>query len=112
MVVNHSSLTNERVQKIVRGRNFFNDLKIIAFVLNPIRECVLELEGKRVTLGDCFFHLAKLGAALKKLPKRDNTSFYNHCISAMNKRFEEFDDDKYLLCFFLNPHFRGLHFTY
>ena len=85
MVVNHSSLTNERVQKIVRGRNFFDDLKIIAFVLNPIRECVLELEGNRVTLGDCFFHLAKLGAALKKLLKRDNTSFYNHFISVMNK---------------------------
>ena len=112
MVANHPSYVNTQVQKIVQGRNFFDDLKILAFILNPIRECVLALEGKRVNLGDCFFHLAKLGAAIKKLPKRDNVSFYNHCVSVMNKRFEEFDDDKYLLYFFLNPHFRGLHFTY
>ena len=105
MVANHPSYVNTQVQKIVRGRNFFDDLKILAFVLNPIRECVLALEGKRVNLGDCFFHLAKLDAVIKKLPKKDNISFYNHCVSVMNKRFEEFDDDKYLLYFFLNSHF-------
>lgn len=112
MVSNHSTYVSDRIRQIVRGRNFFDDLKILAFVLNPIRETVLALEGKKVTLGDCYFHLARLGAAIKKLPRRDNVTFYNHCVSKMNERFEEFNDDKYLLCFFLNPYFRGMHFTY
>lgn len=110
MVTNQSAYTSDRIRQIVRGRNFFDDLKVLAFVLDPIRETVLALEGKKVTLGDCYFHLARLGATIKKFPRRDNLSFYNHCISKMNARFEEFNDDKYLLCFFLNPHFRSMHF--
>jgi len=39
-------------------RNFFDDLKILAFVLNPIRETVLALEGRKIMLGDSFFYLA------------------------------------------------------
>jgi hypothetical protein len=104
---------NDRVKSIIRGRNFFDDLKILAFILNPIRETVLALEGRKVTLGDCFFHLARLGTAIKKLPKRYNISFYNHCMKKMNSRFEEFNDDLYLLAFFLTPSFRrGIYLIY
>jgi hypothetical protein len=70
---------------------------------------VLILERRKVTLGECFFHLARLGAAIKKLPKRYNVSFYEHCMKKMNSRFDEFDDDKYLLAFFLTPCFRGIY---
>lgn len=112
MVTDHTAYVNDRICHIVRGRNFFDDLKILAFVLNPIRETVLALEGKRVTLGDCYLNLARLGAAIKKLPRNDNITFYHHCVSTMNTRFKEFDDDNYLLCFFLNPHFRGIYFIY
>jgi hypothetical protein len=107
MVTNHSNYLNDSIRNVIRGRNFFDDLKILAFVLNPIREAVLALEGRNVTLGDCFFHLAQLGAAIKKLSRKDNISFYHHCVSKMNTRFNEFDDDKYLVCFFFNPNFRG-----
>lgn len=103
---------NDRIRSIIRGRNFFDDLKILSFILNPIRETVLVLERRKVTLGDCFFHLARLGAAIKKLPKRYNVSFYDHCIKKMNSRFDEFDDDKYLLAFFLTPYFRGIYFMH
>jgi hypothetical protein len=60
------------------------------------------------TLADCYMHLAQLGAALKKLPRNFNHEFRNHCYTVMNSRFEEFEDDKYLLCFFLHPQFRGM----
>ena len=80
MVANYSNHLNDIIRNIIRRRNFFDDLKILAFVLNPIREIVLVLEGRNVTLGDCFFHLARLGAAIKKLLRRDNILFYDHCI--------------------------------
>ena len=86
-------------------RNFFDDLKILAFVLNPIWKTVLTLKERKVTLGNSFFHLVQLNAAIKKLPRKDNISFYNYCIIKINKQFQEFNDDKYLLCFFLNPNF-------
>src|SRR6266498_3728391 len=100
MASNYSNYLNYKICNIIRGRHFFFYLKILAFVLNPIREIVLALESRSVTLGDCFFHLARLGTAIKKLPRKDNTSFYEHCILKMNTRFNEFNDDKYLLCFF------------
>jgi hypothetical protein len=52
--------------------------------------------------------MAKLGAALKNLPRSFNRDFRNHCHIVMHKRFEEFDDDRYLLCFFLHPLYRGI----
>jgi hypothetical protein len=54
MVAHHSNYINDRVRQIITGRNFFDDLKILAFVLSPIRETVLALEGKKATLGTVF----------------------------------------------------------
>jgi hypothetical protein len=106
MVNDHAELlTNFKVKTIIQGRNFFSDLKILAFVLDPLRKAVLSLKGQIATLADCYLSLARLGAALKNLPRSFNRDFRNHCYTVMNKRFEEFDDDRYLLCFFLHPQF-------
>lgn len=107
MIIENANITN-RIKSIIQSRNFFSDLEILAFVLNPIRKAVLSLESRTATLGDCYLHLILLGAALKKLPRSFNQDFRNHCYMVMNNRFEEFEDDKYLLCFFLHPHYRGI----
>src|SRR6266496_5180424 len=112
MAANYSNYLNDKIRNIIRGQHFFDDLKILAFVLNLIRKIVLALEGRSVTLGDCFFHLARLDTAIKKLSRKDNTSFYEHCILKMNNRFNEFNDDKYFLYFFLNPYFRGMYLLF
>ena len=56
---------------------------------------------------NCFLSLARLAAMLNKLPKSFNPSFRSHCVKVINERFNEFDDDKYITCFFLDPHFRS-----
>jgi hypothetical protein len=100
--------TNNRIKIIIQGRNFFSDLKILAFVLNPLRKSILSLEARTATLADCFLNMAQLGAVLKNLPQDFNQDFKNHCYFIMNKRFEEFDDSRYLLCFYLHPKYRGI----
>ena|ERR1051325_1253694 len=100
--------TNHRIKTIIKGHNFFSDLKILAFILNPLRKAILSLEARTATLADCYLNMAKLGAALKNLPRSFNRDFRNHCHIVMHKRFEEFDDDRYLLCFFLHPLYRGI----
>ena len=110
MVNDHAELlTNSKVKAIIQGYNFFSDLKILAFVLDPLCKAVLSLETQIATLADCYLNMAKLGAALKNLPRSFNRSFRNHCHTVMNKRFEEFDDDRYLLCFYLHPSYRGIY---
>ena len=104
--------TNSRIKTIIQGRNFFSDLKILAFVLNPLRKSILSLEARTATLADCFLNMAKLGAVLKNLPRGFNQSFRNHCHLIMNKRFQEFDDDRYLLCFYLHSQFRGIYLLF
>jgi hypothetical protein len=99
-------LLSDKAKHIIQGRNFFSNLRILAFVLDPLRKAVLVLESRSATLGDCFLNLAQLAAVLKKLPRSFNQTFRNHCFKVMNERFEEFDDDKYLTCFFLDPRFR------
>ncbi|GET58119.1 ribonuclease H-like domain-containing protein [Rhizophagus irregularis DAOM 181602=DAOM 197198] len=80
-----------------------NDLQILAFVLELLRKAVLAL----ATLADCFLSLARLAAVLNKLPKLFNSCFCSHCVKVINERFNKFDDNKYITCFFLNSHFRS-----
>src|SRR5215471_1226348 len=91
---------------IIRSRNFFSDLRVLSFVLEPLRKAVLALESRSATLADCFLSLARLAAVLKKLPRSFNSTFRNHCIRVIKQRYEEFDDDNYITCFFLDPRFR------
>ena len=101
-----STTANDRITTIVRSRNFFSDLRVLLFVLEPLRKAVLALESRSATLADCFLSLARLAAVIKKLPQSFNPAFRNHCIRVIKKRYEEFDDDNYITCFFLDPRFR------
>lgn len=109
-ITNYHQLANEKITTIIRSRNFFSDLRILSFVLEPLRKAVLALESRSATLADCFLSLARLAAALKKLPRSSfNSEFRNHCIKVIKQRCEEFDDDNYITCFFLDPRFRSTH---
>jgi hypothetical protein len=61
-------LTNNHIKLIIQGYNFFSDLKVLAFVLNPLQKAILSLESRSATLADCYLSLAQLGAVLKNLP--------------------------------------------
>ncbi|GBC13550.1 ribonuclease H-like domain-containing protein [Rhizophagus irregularis DAOM 181602=DAOM 197198] len=100
-------LTNDKIKPIIQSRNFFSNLRVLGFVLDPLRKAVLSLESRRATLADCFLSLARLAATLKKLPKSLNPAFRSHCIKVINERFDEFDDDKYITCFFMDLRFRN-----
>jgi hypothetical protein len=111
MIQNHQDLiTNERVIHIISHYEFFVHLKVLYFVLFPLKKAVLILEGRNTTLGDCFVSLAKIAAAIKKLSPRRYVQFRSYCIETLNTRFDEFDDDLYLLCHFLMPNFRGKYY--
>jgi hypothetical protein len=113
MATNHSDhLKNDNVKKILSSWSFFCELKTLAFVLKPLCDMVLALERRTADLSDCYFGLACISASMKKLPRGMNQEFRNHCINKNNERFREFDEDTYLLAFFLNPLYRGKLFFY
>ncbi|GES85533.1 ribonuclease H-like domain-containing protein [Rhizophagus clarus] len=91
------------VLTVLRSRAFFDDVRALAFTLRPIKQLIAESESQSCTLADCFLGLAKLGAAIKKLPNNDHRTFRQQCISIFNRRYAEFADLIYLLCFFLHP---------
>ncbi|CAG8562467.1 20948_t:CDS:2 [Dentiscutata erythropus] len=64
-------------------------------------------KSNNTTLGDCFLSLAKTSATIKKLLIQQYAKFRQYCINILNKRFEEFDNDLYLLGYFLMPNFRS-----
>ena len=72
-----------------------------------MKQTVLSLKSRSANLADCFLGLIRLAAVLKKLPNSFNPGFCNHCNKVINKRLDEFDDDKYITCFFLDPWFRN-----
>lgn len=80
----------------------------MVFVLNPLQKAILFLEFSSATLlANCYLNLTQLGAVLKNLPQSFYYNFHNYYYDVMNKRFEEFNNDKYLFCFYLHPLFQG-----
>jgi len=95
------------ILSVLQSRAFFDDVRAFAFTLRPIKQSIAVLESQTCTLADCFFGLAKLGAAIKKLPNNNHRTFRHQCISIFNRRYTEFADPIYLLCFFLHPSYTG-----
>ena len=91
----------------MRKRGFFQDTNDLAMVIKPVKETIVSLKRQNANIADCFFGLARLGAAIKKIPEEDHKMFRRHCIQVFNTRFEEFDFDEHLLAYFLHPEYRG-----
>ncbi|GET66712.1 ribonuclease H-like domain-containing protein [Rhizophagus irregularis DAOM 181602=DAOM 197198] len=105
---NHErEISNEAVKAILKKRGFFDDIRILSDILEPIKKAILMLEGSNVTLADCYLHLLRIAAFFKSMPTDDYKELRNSCISIFNKRYKEFDEDIYLLGFFLHPKYRG-----
>ncbi|GET63634.1 ribonuclease H-like domain-containing protein [Rhizophagus irregularis DAOM 181602=DAOM 197198] len=106
---NHErEISNEAVKAILKKRGFFDDIRILSDILEPIKKAILMLEGSNVTLADCYLHLLRIAAFFKSMPTDDYKELRNSCISIFNKRYKEFDEDIYLLGFFLHPKYREL----
>ena len=45
MVDEYTNLLIAKIKTIIQGYNFFSDLKILAFILNPLRKTILSLEA-------------------------------------------------------------------
>ncbi|GBB89589.1 hypothetical protein RclHR1_16300005 [Rhizophagus clarus] len=91
------------VLSVLQSHAFFDDVRALTCTLRPVKQSIAALESQSCTLADCFFGLAKLGAAIKKLPDNDYQVFHRQCISIFNHRYAEFADPIYLLSFFLHP---------
>ncbi|GET57371.1 ribonuclease H-like domain-containing protein [Rhizophagus irregularis DAOM 181602=DAOM 197198] len=105
---NHErEISNEAVKAILKKRGFFDNIRILSDILEPIKKAILMLEGSNVTLADCYLHLLRIAAFFKSMPTDDYKELRNSCISIFNKRYKEFDEDIYLLGFFLHPKYRG-----
>jgi len=107
MRLENPELLSSSALSILRTYAFFDNCCAVSFTLHPIRKCITTLESRNCTLADYFLGLVHLGAAIKKLPTNDYQVFRRECIQIFNNRFAEFDDDVWLVCFFLHPGFNG-----
>ncbi|CAJ0841857.1 1346_t:CDS:2, partial [Entrophospora sp. SA101] len=102
-------LTNDKVKHILGLRGFFHDVGLVTSVLLPLQKAILNLEGTNVNLADCFIQLVKLAVNINKIsPEHGLIEFRNHCIKAINNRWESFEIHPYLLAYFLHPLYHGV----
>ena len=101
-------LTNESVKKILGLRGFFHDVTFLTSVLLPLKMAILNLEGTKSNLADCFIQLIKLVVSINKITnERRMNGFKNHCIKIINEQWRSFDIKPYLLAYYLHPLYRG-----
>ncbi|CAG8813232.1 38657_t:CDS:2, partial [Gigaspora margarita] len=84
---------------------FFDDVRVLVFILGPIKKAITILESCSCNIADCFCELIHFGASINKLSLSDYSTFRKQCIAIFNKRYNEFADPLYLLCFFLHPQY-------
>ncbi|CAB5213576.1 unnamed protein product [Rhizophagus irregularis] len=65
------------------------------------------LERTYTTLADCYLYLLRIATFFKQMPMNDYRLLKNSCIKTFNERYKEFDEDIYLLAFFLHPQYKG-----
>ena len=76
MATNHSDhLKNDKVKNIISLWSFFNDLRMLVFMLKPFYNMVLVLKRRTANLSNCYFGLACISAAMKKLLRQINQEF-------------------------------------
>ncbi|CAB5183870.1 unnamed protein product [Rhizophagus irregularis] len=102
----HENDIKNQVKDILHNRNFYENCRIIASILHPLKVTVGCLESRTSTLANCYVHLLLLAGAIYRMSNQ-NIQFKNHCIIKFNERFHEFSDDLFLLAFFLHPHYHG-----
>jgi len=75
-------------------------------ILNPIKKSIKVLEYRNTTLTDCFIQLINLLGAIEQLSGLTNNQFQKECLLILNKRWNQFDFDLYLLTYFFHPKYR------
>src|SRR5947208_1857455 len=109
---NPNIITSEAVKTIInRKRGFFNDVYDLANVMKPIKDAILNLEGSKATLADCYFYLAYIGRSISKIAEDDHVTFGQHAIKIFNERFKLYDFDEYLLAYYIHPGYKGERFN-
>ena len=96
------------MKNILKRGTFFDNLEDLSHLLKQIKNSIVELESDTCNLADCYFNLVKLAVAINLIPKEYNKSFRNYCIYKYNKRWQDFEYDEFLLCFFLHPAYKGI----
>jgi len=81
----HENDIKNQIKSILHDRNFFENCKIIASILHPLKVSVKCLESRTSTLANCFVHLVSLANAVYRLPTQ-NMQFKHYYIGEFNKR--------------------------
>src|ERR1044072_4870630 len=100
-------MLSQAVKTIISARGFFYDVSFLKSVLLPLRTAILRLKKANINLADCFVQLIRLAVNINNISNEQMVGFKNHCINIINKRWESFDVQPYLLAYFLHPLYRG-----
>ncbi|CAJ0858867.1 8708_t:CDS:2 [Entrophospora sp. SA101] len=96
--------------RTINSHGFFDDIRQLTIVLQPIKNAIGILESKNATLADCFFNLCCLASAIYYIPAITNNTyqnFCNYCIDKFNERWVQFEHKLFLLAYFLHPKYHG-----
>jgi hypothetical protein len=84
---NRKEISNIAVIQILTIQGFYDDLQVLSNTLLPIKNAILSLKSKKMTLADCMVHLFYIVAIVKTTSTTDYKTFRQTCINVFNKRY-------------------------
>jgi len=102
-----NEITSKSVKKLLKKREFFEEVASLSQILLPINNTIKILESDNSTLADVFVQMVYLAYKLKNINISNMNGLKRHSICAFNKRWNEFQVNPYLLAYFLHPGYRG-----
>ncbi|CAB5393633.1 unnamed protein product [Rhizophagus irregularis] len=67
VLLEHENDIKNRVKDILHDRNFYENCRIIASILHPLKVTIGCLELRTLTLADCYIHLLSLAGAIYRM---------------------------------------------
>ncbi|CAG8676521.1 4845_t:CDS:2, partial [Scutellospora calospora] len=83
---NSPDILLQAVISILHSCVFFDDVKILVFILYSVKKAITILESRSYILANCFCELIYLGVSINKLSLNNHSIFHKQCIIIFNKR--------------------------
>ncbi|CAG8813439.1 22181_t:CDS:2, partial [Gigaspora margarita] len=75
---NSPEILSQVVISILRSCAFFDDVRVLVFILGPVKKAITILESYLCNLADCFCELIYLGTSINKLSLSDHSTFQSY----------------------------------
>ncbi|CAF1410262.1 unnamed protein product, partial [Didymodactylos carnosus] len=104
----HGEALPPKVLVVLKQKQLYREIDNLYCIMRVLAYAVGIIQANSATLADCYLILIYITRLMAKLTAQNDTKEFGRFVSKSgNIRLKEFQNDYYLVCFYLHPKYRG-----